>query len=171
MKAAQFPICLDPAETVKVMLRLEVHGFFAECPRLMVRTVSAAQILKLPISLLRICHPPSHDSPAETLAALSPYALSDDFHGWNPAFTKMPHIVEAISFSDHFQSYTYTKVPALGKTGIMICGVCLGQDIVCKVVLRPDATGGTITCLASNALLRKELLSHLKSTLSPARNP
>lgn len=152
------------------MLRLEAHGFFAECPRLLVRTVSA-QTLKLPISLLRVCHPPNHDSPAETLSALSSYALSDDFHERNPALTKMSHILEAISFGDHFQVYTSSRVPALGKTGVMICGVCLGQDVVCKVDLRPDANGGTITCLASNALLRKELLSHLKSVLSPPRNP
>jgi hypothetical protein len=162
---------LEGNESAKVLVRLQAQDFFAESPRMLIRTASVVQTLKLPITILRICHPPSRESPSETLSALSSYAISDDFNGMKPEYTRMTQIIEAISYEGRFLAYTAAKVPALGKAGVLICAECLGQDVACKVVLRPDASGGTITCFSSNATLRKELLAHLKATLSPSTYP
>ena len=165
MKAPGCPIVIQQREMTKVLVRVQAKGFFADSPKLVIRTASVAQGLKLPITLLRLCHPPKHDSPSDLLSALSPYSTSEDFSGLNPAFTKMAHIADAISYEGRFQVYTSSKVPTLGRTGVMLCGECLSQDVAGKVVLRPDASGGTITALASSAVLRKELLALLKATL------
>ncbi len=154
---------LEGNESAKVLVRLQAQDFFAESPRMLIRTASVAQTLKLPITLLRICHPPSRESPSETLSALSSYAISDDFNGMNPKYTRMTQIIEAISYEGRFQAYSSAKVPALGKTGVLICAECLGQAVACKAQRTAFSPQSHAFSLDLSIRISKSLVGMLRS--------
>ena len=167
MKAPQCPFPLEAGKTAKVLIRLQATKVFADCPRLKVATNESAVVLKLPITFLRFSKGVTPDSPQALIDSLSAFESAAEFVGLNPNFKSLAGLAEALSFEGSFQVLTMSKLQSLGRTGILLVADVIGKTVICKVTLRSDASGGTVSAMSLSTKLRNEVLRLVVGTVSP----
>lgn len=150
---------LQPGEKTEVRLIVTALKVFTDCPRLKIATSKEALMMKIPVTFLRFSRPVNEPHPEGLLKSLSGEEVSEEFIGLNPAYKSLATLGEGLSFDGRFAVLPGTKVPSLGRTGILLVSEVLGKLVLCKVVLRPDASGGVVTALSQSTKLRREVLS------------
>ena len=156
MKRLAGPVRLQVGENAELTLRVEAMKAFTDCPRLKLTTSESALALKVPVTFLRFSRPMTDESPEALLSSLVGEEDSEEFSGLNPAYKSLAALGEALRFEGSFG--LLSKVPSLGRTGLLLTAEVLGKRVVCKVVLREDASGGTVTVLSQSTKLRREVL-------------
>lgn len=166
MKRVTVPISLQVNESTEFSLRIEAMKAFTDCPRLKLVTSDSTLCLKLPVTFLRFSRPIGDISFEELLSSLEGDETSSEFSGLNPAYKSLATLGEGLRFDGCFGVITGSKVPGLGRTGLLVTAEVIGKLVLCKVVLRPDASGGVVTALSQSVKLRKEVLSLILALLA-----
>lgn len=166
MKRLAGPVSLQAGESSELSLKVEAMKAFTDCPRLKVLTSDSALALKIPVTFLRFSRPITDEPPEALLSSLAGEEVSEEFSGLNPSYKSLAALGEALRFEGSFGVSTSSKVPSLGRTGLLVTAEVLGKQVAGKVVLRQDASGGIVTVLSQSIKLRREVLSLILAVVS-----